>query len=116
MSITDKISKHYMGAISGELKKTHVKEWELDVYYRLTYPLNVESKVIELQQQGKTVEALVESIILKARDANGKRLFQDADRIKLLNEADPQVVIELASTINNARLDAQFNQVDVAKE
>ena len=114
MSITDKIAKHYQTSISGELKKIHVAEWETDIYCRSTYALRDESKVIELQSQGKTLEALVESIVVKARDKNDKRLFHDADRIKLMNEADPMVVIKVGSQINNVKL--ALDQETVAKE
>lgn len=114
MSITDKIAKHYQSSISGEMQKLHVDEWDVDIYYRTTYPLNVESKIIELQSQNKTVEALIESIILKAKDAEGNRLFKDADRIKLMHEADPQVIIKVGSAINNAKL--ELDQATAAKE
>ena len=114
MNIKDKIAKHYQTSISGELKKIHVAEWETDIYCRSTYALKDESKVIELQSQGKTLEALVESIVVKARDKNGKRLFQDADRIKLMNEADPEVVLKVASAINNAKVTA--TQESISKE
>lgn len=114
MSITDNISKHYQSAISGEMKKIHVEEWKTDIYFKTTYALNIEAKVIELQAQGKTVEALVESIILKARNKDGSRMFQDADRVKLMMEADPMVVIKVATAINNAKI--SFEQEAVAKE
>jgi len=114
MSITDNIAKHYQSSISGDLQKVHVPEWKTDIYYKTSYPLHVESKVIELQQTGKTVEALIESIILKALDANKKRLFHDADRIKLMHEADPQVVIRVGTSINNAKV--EIDQADAAKE
>ncbi len=114
MSITDKISKHYANSISGDMKKIHVEEWDTDIYCRTTYPLRDEAKVIELQSQGKTIEAVVESIIVKARDKNGKKLFHDADRIKLMNEADPMVVIKVGSLINNVKL--SLDQETVAKE
>ena len=114
MSITDKIAKHYQASISGELKKIHVKEWDTDVYFRTTYPLKDEAKVMDLQNKGFTIEAVVESIIVKARDKNGKRLFQDADRIKLMNEADPMVVVKVGSAINNSRI--KFDQATVAGE
>ena len=67
-------------------------------------PLKTESKIISLQSQGLTIEALVESIIQKARDKDGKPLFQDTDRVKLMNEADPGVIVKIASAINNAKL------------
>ncbi len=114
MSITDKIAKHYQSSISGDLKKIHVEEWDTDIFCRTTYPLKDEAKILELQTQGKTVEALVESIIVKARDKNGKRLFQDADRIKLMNEADPTVIIKVGGAINNAKID--LDQETASKE
>jgi hypothetical protein len=114
MSITDKIAKHYQASISGDLKKIHVEEWDTDIFCRTTYPLKDEAKILELQTQGKTVEALVESIIVKGRDKNGKRLFHDADRIKLMNEADPMVIIKVASDINNAKID--LDQETASKE
>lgn len=114
MNITDKIAKHYQSSIGGELKMIRCEEWDADIYFRTTYPLKDEAKILELQQQGKTVEALVESIVTKARDKDGKRLFHDADRIKLMNEADPQTVIKVASAINNAKVIA--TQESVAKE
>lgn len=114
MSITDKIAKHYQGSIGGELKSIKVEEWDTEIFFRTTYPLKDEAKIIELQAQGKTVEALVESIIRKARNKEGKPLFHEADKIKLMNEADPIVVIKVASAINNAKLD--FTQDAVAKE
>jgi hypothetical protein len=114
MSITDKISKHYQTAIGGELKKFKVDEWDTEIYYRTTYPLKDEARIISLQTENKTIEALVESIIVKARDENGKRLFHDADRIKLMNEADPEVVIKVATVLNNAKI--QGSQSDIAKE
>jgi hypothetical protein len=105
MNLTDKISQHYQSSIGGELKSIKVPEWETEIYFRTTYPL---------KEQGKTVEALVESIIRKAKTKDGKPLFHDADRIKLMNEADPMVVVKVATAINNAKID--FSQDSVAKE
>lgn len=114
MTITDKISKHYQSSIGGEMQKYKCKEWDTDIYFRTTYPLKDESRILQLQTEGKTVEALVESIITKARDKDGKRLFHDADRIKLMNEADPKVVLKVATAINNAKVTA--TQDSIAKE
>ena len=69
---------------------------------------------MELQANGKTIEALVESILVKARNKEGKRLFQDTDRTMLMNESDPTGVVQVATQINNARL--QLTQEQAAKE
>ena len=110
---TKNITDHYKTAIGGELLKTNVPEWKMDVFYRKTYSFKTESKIISMQQSGNIVEALVESIISKALDQDGKRLFADADRVTLLNEADPQVIVKLASAINNA---AELSKEIISKE
>ena len=102
MSATDKIAKHYQLAIGGELTKMRVEEWDMDVYYRNTYSFRDEQRIIQLQSEGKIVDSLVESLIVKARDADGKRIFADADRTTLMNEADPTVVTKVVGQINSA--------------
>lgn len=106
MTITNKISEHFQTAIKGELQKYHCKEWGSDIYFRTTYPFRDEAKIVELASKGMVVEALVETVLVKARDAEGKRLFIDADRAKLMNEADPAVIIKIATAINNAKISA----------
>lgn len=110
----EKISSHYQKAIAGELEKITVPEWDMDIYCKKTYAFRDEAKVIELQQQGKTVEALVESLIVKALDKEGKKLFHDADRVNLMNEADPSVIIKVAGQINNIGLRRPID--DIVKE
>lgn len=100
----EKIANHYQKAIAGDLEKIRVEEWDMDIYCKRTYPFKDEAKMIELQSQGKTVEALVESLIVKALDKDGKRIFFDADRVNLMNEADPGVIIKVAGAINNVGL------------
>ena len=77
----EKIANHYQKAIAGDLEKIRVEEWDMDIYCKRTYAFKDEAKMIELQSQGKTVEALVESLIVKALDKDGKRIFFDADRV-----------------------------------
>jgi hypothetical protein len=110
----EKIANHYQKAIAGELEKIRVEEWDMDVYCKRTYAFRDEAKVIELQSQGKTVEALVESLVIKALDKDGKRIFVDADRINLMNEADPAVIVKVAGQINNIGIRKPIG--DVIKE
>lgn len=100
----NKITKHYQGLIQGEMREVSVPEWDMTIYFRTANSFAVESKVIELQAQGKIVEALVASLIGKARDKDGKLIFTEADKLMLMNEADPNVIVRVASAINNATL------------
>ncbi|OUU26550.1 MAG: hypothetical protein CBB97_07830 [Candidatus Endolissoclinum sp. TMED37] len=110
-----KITNHYQNAISDQkMQKIYIDEWDMDIYFRNTYSFKDEAKVIEYQTAGKPVEALVESLIVKARDKDGKRIFSDADRSTLLNEADPSVITRVCTAISNANLRVTGDQA--AKE
>ncbi len=100
----DLVKKHFQGQLSGKMNHYHVDEWGLDVYYRPITTLKMESKIVELSTQGKSVEALVESIIQKSRDEKGDALFSQYDKSVLMNEADPTVVLKLAKVLNGGDL------------
>ena len=96
------IKGHFAEKLAGGLQKISVPEWKTDIYYKAAYPFATETKIIALQQQGKTVEALVESLITKALDPEGKPMFHNADKVTLMNEADPTVLLRVCGELNNA--------------
>lgn len=100
MSILEKATSHFRNQISGEMKSVKVPEWDTTIYYKTATTLKEEGKILELSQQGKTVEALVEALILRARDVDGKRLFTPMDKVALLNEVDPKVIIRVVGEMN----------------
>ncbi len=102
MSIRDNIKGHFKSKVSGELRKMTIDEWKTDIFYKSAYSFAVESKIINLQQQGKTVDALVESIVLKALDPDGKPMFNNSDKNMLMFEADPSVLLRVATELNSA--------------
>jgi hypothetical protein len=101
-SAISKVIGQYKEKIGGKLFKYHVKEWDLDIYYRAISNMYVEQEIMSLQQMGKTSEALIQSIILKAVDVDGNRLFSKMDKEELMREADPAVIIRVATKLNNA--------------
>jgi hypothetical protein len=100
--VLDKATSHFRSKISGDMKKITVPEWECDVYFKTAITLKEQSKLIELASQGKQVEALVESLIVKARNIDGTKMFSIADKIVLMNEVDPSVIIRVVGEINSA--------------
>lgn len=101
MSVLNKAKEHYKSQLGGGLMSTQVPEWDTTVYYKSTANFLQEQKIIKLHQEGNMVEALVETLIQKALDSEGKRLFSPADRDVLLREVDPNVIIRVCSEINN---------------
>lgn len=105
MSILERATQHFRSKLDGSLERFRVEEWDTDVFFYPTSPLKDESSILKLQQEGKTVEALVQSLIVKARNADGSKMFAQADRVTLMNEVDPKVIIKIASAINGVDTD-----------
>lgn len=97
----EKATAHFRTKISGEMKKIHVPEWETDIYFKESSSLKEQGKIVELAQKGNTVEALVETLILKARNQDGSKMFSPMDKVVFMNEVDPDVVIRVVGEINN---------------
>ena len=100
--VLEKATSHFREKISGDLKHVYVPEWDAKIYFKNTISLKEQSKLIELAQNGKTTEALVESLIVKARNEDGTKMFTMPDKVTLMNEVDPNVIIRVISDINAA--------------
>jgi hypothetical protein len=98
----DKMTAHFRSKISGEMKHITVPEWDdMKIYFKEANTLTEESRLLQLAQQGKTVEALVETLIVKARKEDGTKMFNMHDKVTIMNEVDPSVVIRVCGEMNN---------------
>lgn len=84
-----------------------VPEWETTVYYKQYSNFMTEQKIIEYHNDGKLAEALVETLIQKALDEDGKKLFRQADRATLLREVDPNIIIRVCTAINQGKAEVE---------
>lgn len=102
-NVLAKATEHYANRIKDMLS-FDVPEWGCKIYYRPVTTLAQESQVIELARQNKTVEAMVLTIINKARHEDGTTMFNKHDKATLMNEVDPSVVLRIAEQINGGAL------------
>lgn len=79
-----------------------VKEWgDVEIWYKPATNFFQEAKIIELQTQGKTVDALVQALILRALDKEGKQIFTNGDKQELMREVDPNVILRVITEMND---------------
>lgn len=98
--VLENATAHFRNRISGEMKKIHVPEWQTDIYFKDVNTLKEESKIVEFAQQNKTVEALVETLLIKSRNADGTKMFTQMDKVVLMNEVDPSVIIRVCGEMS----------------
>lgn len=100
--VLEQATSHFREKISADMKYVVVPEWgDVKVYFKPSITLREQSRLIELATQGKTVEALVETLITKARNEDGTKMFTIADKMTFLNEVDPAVIIRVVGEIND---------------
>jgi hypothetical protein len=111
--ILDKATAHFRSKLSEELQSIVVPEWDnIKIYFKSVITLREQGKMIELAGAGKQIEALVESLIIKARNEDGTRMFNVADKPTLMNEVDPSILIRVVSEINNAGQEPALDAVE----
>lgn len=98
--VLDRATAHFRNQISGEMQSISVPEWDTKIFFKTATSLKEEGKILELTQQGKSVEALVESLISRARNEDGTRIFNAADKVTFMNEVDPKILIRIVGEMN----------------
>jgi len=97
--VLDKAIEHFK-SVESNLKELHVEEWDTTIYYKEKSAFKDQSAIMQLHQQGKVVEALVETIIVKSLHQDGTKMFKPAERIILLNQVDPEILVKIATQLN----------------
>jgi len=100
ISILDKAASHYNKLIKADMVEIDVPEWNDKIYYRKTFSFAEQGKVFELSNEGKMVEALVHTLIVRSLDKDGNKLFTVADKPRLMYEVDPSIIIRIVTEIN----------------
>jgi hypothetical protein len=99
--LIDRATAHFEEILSQGLKgPIKVPEWDCDVYYKPSSTMAEEAKIIELTQQGKSTEALVQTLVAKARDKEGTLLFEASDKVRLMRAVDPAVILTVVTSMN----------------
>jgi hypothetical protein len=114
MKVLEKATGHFREKLTAGMKSVFVPEWESKIYFKSTITLKEQSKLIELATSGKQVEALVETLIVKARNEDGTKMFNPMDKQVFLNEVDPNVIIRVVAEINSVS-DEDVEQEEIEK-
>ena len=101
MKLIEKVESHFQEVLANGLQgPIEIPEWEAKLWWKPTTTLHEEAIIMELTQQGKTTEALVMSLIIRARTEDGEPAFAKHDKLKLMRVADPKVVLRVITEMN----------------
>tara|TARA_R110002074_G_scaffold49404_2_gene126112 strand:+ start:200 stop:571 length:372 start_codon:yes stop_codon:yes gene_type:complete len=112
MTTLNKAKAHFREIANKGTGHITVPEWDTTVYWKIG-GLNFASqnKIMELTQQGKSAEALVEMLILRSLDENNKKMFKLMDKQEIMREVDPNVILKIVSAMG-ADDDDDYNEIE----
>lgn len=102
MSVIDRVKEHFE---SKGIKKIEIAEWgeegkPLEIYCN---PFTMaEKRNLFKGARSDDLSVLVDAIVLKAKDANGNKLFKIDDKKTLMNNADPEIIARVATEMLNS--------------
>ncbi len=112
MTVLNKAKEHFKEIANQGTTHIDIPEWDTVVYWQIS-GLNFaqQSKVIELQQNGKSAEALVEMMIMRALDSDGRKMFKLAEKTEIMREVDPNVILKIVTAMGDSDSEADGDPV-----
>jgi hypothetical protein len=107
MSVLTNAKNHFKDVLAQGMKEVEVPEWETTMFFKPATTFAQEQGVVKLHQEGKLTEALVETLITRALDKDGKRVFKGADRVVLMNQVDPAIIMRIITELNSDEAEVQ---------
>lgn len=111
--VLSKAKAHFAEISNKGMESFEVPEWDTTVYWKVG-GLNFasQSAVIELQNAGKSADALVEMMLIRALDKDGNKMFSKMEKPVLMNQVDPNVILKIVTAMGESDKVAEANGGD----
>jgi hypothetical protein len=100
MRLIDKIKSEYSTAPVHQIS---VPEWDTVIYFKRLTTEELDVSESETPDGVSATHGNARLVVLKALDADGKRLFSNSDAEMLISSADPKVINRIASEMVKVR-------------
>lgn len=102
MSILDKAVKHFESVIAeSKVYKITVEEWDEEIYFKPLESLRAETVNVIMQARKRgDVDGLIEILIARALDQNGKKLFKSVEFDVIKRQVSPVIIARIIERMN----------------
>jgi hypothetical protein len=110
MSIKERAKAHFKAQLDAEARSVEVPEWGEPGKPALIYfkPLTLAQKnTIYGSMTSGNLESLAVTLIVRALNEDGSKVFAQADRVELMRSYDPDVIARVVNAMNAADQEAK---------
>jgi len=97
--ISAKAKTHWRKRIVGPMGSVEVPEWDSTIFFRPT-TLAERNAIFKYSAQD-SLESLAQTLIIRALNADGKRLWSNAKKKEMMEEWDPDVIASVVMAMND---------------
>ena len=97
--ILAKAKTHWREKLVAPMESVVVPEWDTTIFFRPT-TLAQRNTIFRYANDG-SLESLAQTLIIRALDEDGKRLFSNADKKDLMEKIDPDVIANVVTAMND---------------
>jgi hypothetical protein len=95
--ILDAAKTQFRDRLSSGLSQLVVPEWEVNgkpttIYFKPSMTMKEQGEVLKLANDNKQAESIVMTLIIRAVDADGNKMFKRAHMTELMNQTDPEII------------------------
>jgi|TARA_Y100000310_G_C20618160_1_gene781802 hypothetical protein len=90
---------HWRERLVAPMESVAVSEWDAVIYFKPT-TLAQRNRIFKYVNDG-SLESLVETLLIRALDGDGKKMFSNADKKPLMEQVDPDVIVRIISAMND---------------
>ena len=96
-----KAKTHWREKLVAPMESVAVSEWDTVIFFKPT-TLAQRNTIFRYVNDG-SLESLVQTLIIRALDEDGKRLFSNADKKDLMEKVDPDIIVNVITVMNEER-------------
>lgn len=111
-AIIERAKAHFQAKLAGEMSFIDVPEWgendqPLRVYWK-PISMAARNKIFKFWNDG-SLEALVETLIQRARNEDESKMFVQANRTELMRSVDPDVISRVVNAMQGDDQEVEDN-------
>jgi hypothetical protein len=96
-----KAKTHWREKLVAPMESVAVSEWDTVIFFKPT-TLAQRNTIFRYVNDG-SLESLVQTLIIRALDEDGKRLFSNSDKKDLMEKVDPDIIVNVITVMNEER-------------
>ena len=109
-SVLENAKAHFNDKLSEDMRCVEVPEWgdangPAKIFYKAAINLREQSQIVSLAQDGgKTDDALALSLVIRARNEDGSKMFLKSNMLELKTFCDPEVIARVVTEMQGEEL------------